>query len=253
MLLKRKFLSVLIVVVAILGIIMTYYYYASLPSPSIEEAPPQILSYISHVQSAGSVKFLVIEGVVENNLNTNVLVNVTATFYKAQNISLGKLTRATELEILKPQQKSPFTFYWPVNQSEITYKLDLSYVRTSEQPVDVLELVGLTNQTGNEEFIIRGEVMNKRVLKALNVGVVCAYYNAKGNFSGLSRTFIPSIDAGGRAPFEIRIDASEGIANYDLMVFAAGYEELSIGNYILFTVLVLAFLGFVIFMKRRGW
>lgn len=238
---------------AILGIIMIYYYYMSLPSPSIEEEPPQILGYISHIESANSVKFLVIEGVVENNLNTNVHVNVTATFYGAENVSLGNLTRATDLETLKPRQKAPFTFYWLVDQSEVDYKVDLSYAETSEQPVDVLEFVGLTNQTEGDQFVIRGEVENKQLLKALNVGVVCAHYNAKGNFSGLSRTFIRSINAGGRAPFEIRIDASGGIENYDLMVFAAGYEEFSIGNYLLFAILVLTLVGFVIFMKRRGW
>jgi hypothetical protein len=253
LLLKKKVLSFLIIIVAILGIIMIYYYYTSLPSPSIEPEPPQILGYTSHIQSVDSVKFLVIEGVVENSLNTNVHVNVTATFYSAENISLGNLSRATDLEPLKPGQKAPFTFYWPVNQSEVNYKVDLSYARTSEQPVDVLELVDLTNQTEDEQFIIRGEVENKRPLKALNIGVACAYYDAKGNFSGLSRTFIAFIDAGGRAPFEIKIDASDGVENYDLMVFAAGYEEFSIGNYVLFAVLVLIFVGFVILMKRRGW
>lgn len=253
MILKRKFLSVLIIAVAILGIIAIYYYYMSLPSPSIEEEPPQILGYISHIQSAGSVKFLVIEGVVENNLNTNVHVNVTAAFYTAENISLGNLSRATDLETLKPRQKAPFTFYWPVNQSEVNYKVDLTYARTSEQPVDVLELVGMANQTEDDQFIISGEVENKRHLKALNVGVVCAYYNAEGNFSGLSRTFISFINASGRAPFEMRIDASDGVENYDLMVFAAGYEEFSIGNYLLFAILVLILLGLVISLKRRGW
>ena len=252
--LNRKLLSVLIVVVVILlGTVVIYYYYVLLPSPPIEEGPPQILGHISRIHSADSVKFLMIEGVVQNNLNTNAQVNVTAAFYDAQNSKLGELCKATELKILKPGQKSPFTFYWPVSSSEIKYKLDLAYARTSEQSVDVLEFAHLTNQTEDAQFVISGEVWNRRALKAFNVGVVCAYYNAEGNFSGLSCTFISFIDAGGGSPFEISIDASEDPANYDLMVFAADYEDLSIANYVLFAFLILTFLGFAIFMKRRGW
>lgn len=247
-------LSVLIVVVAIfLGIVVICYYYVLLPSPSIEEGPPQILGHISHIHTTDSVKFLVIEGVVQNNLNTNAKVNVTAAFYDAQNNTLGERCSATELKILKPGQKSPFTFYWPVSSSEVKYELDLAYARTSEQSVDVLEFANLTNQTENGHFLISGEVWNRRPLKAFSVAVVCAYYNAEGNFIGLSRTFIPSIDADGGSPFEIGIDASENPANYDLMVFAADYEGLSIANTVLFALLVLTILGFVIFMKRRGW
>ncbi len=253
MLLRRRILSVILVVAAIAVVALTYYYYTSLPSPSIGEASLRILGHTSHVMNSGSVEFFVIEGIVENNSTANAHVNVTATYYGAENVTLGNRTTTVELDVLKPGQKSPFVLYWALHEPEITYKLDLSYTQTSEQPVDVLEFVDLTNQTEDDLFTIRGRVVNKRVLDAHSVRVVCAYYGANGDFGGLSRFYIVSIDASGSAQFELSIDASGGVASYDLMASAGGYEETSIANYVLFGVLVLVLLGFVIFMKRRGW
>lgn len=255
LLLNRKLVFFLIVVVTILlGLALVYYYYVLLPSPSVEEDPPEILGHFSSINMADSVKFFVIEGIVQNNLNSNAYINVTATFYDVQNNTfLKEVCSPTELKILKPGQKSPFKFFWLLDSSEPRYELDLAYAKTSEQSIDVLEFIGLTNQTENGWFVIRGEVLNKRFFKAEGVVVKCAYYNAEGNLSGLSGIYIRSIDGGGGSPFEIKIDLSKNPVDYDLIVFAIGYEELSIANYVLFTFLVLVLLGFVIFMKRRGW
>jgi len=253
MLMKRKTLSVILIVVAIVVATLVYYYYTSLPSTSIGEASLQILGHTSHVMSSGTVEFFVIEGVVKNNSTANVRVNVTATYYGAENVTLDSQINKVELDVLKPGQKSPFVFYRVLHELEITYKLNLSYVQTSEQPADVLELVDLANQTEGNDFTISGRVVNKRIFDARSVRVVCAYYDGNGTFVGLSRQLITSIDAGGSAEFELSMDVSGGISSYDLMVSAGGYEYTSIANYVLLSVLILAFLGFVIFMKRRGW
>lgn len=251
--LNKKWLIVLIVAAISLAIVVIYYYQILAPSPSREEILPQILGHISHIESSDDVRFLVIEGIVQNNLYTNVKINVTAIFHDTENNKLGEKYATTDLKILKPEQKSSFTIYWLLDSSEVKYELGLVYTVTSEKNVDFFEFADLTNQTENGEFVIKGEIWNKRVLNAEGVVVKCAYWNAEGNFSGLYGTYIPLIDAGGNSPFEFRIDLSMDPAKYDLIVFAVRYEDRSIVNYVLFAFLVLIFAGLVIFMKRRGW
>jgi hypothetical protein len=200
-----------------------------------------------------SVTFLIVEGVVENVLNENVRVNVTANFYDADHRSVGVLCRETDLPLIEPGQKSPFTFYWSTNSTDTTYELSLSYERTSEQSTDVLEPRNVVNETQGSQFVVRGEIWNGRPLKALDVSVACIFLNGRGDFKGLGRTFVSSVDAGGLAKFEVYADSSVDIESYDLILHAGGYEERSIANIVLFTVLVLMFLCFILFMKRRGW
>jgi hypothetical protein len=218
-----------------------------------EDSSPRILGSTSDFLVVRSIQFLVIEGVVENVLNVIVRANVTANFYDADNRSVGVLCHDTDLELIKPGQKSPFTFYWPTNSTETTYKLGLSYEQTSEQPIDVLEPRNVVNQTQDSQFIVRGEVWNGRPLKALGVSVACVVYNGNGDFSGLARTFVSSVDAGGLAEFSVYVDSSVDVGSYDLVLYAGGYEERSIANTVLFAVLVLMFFCFILFMKRRGW
>jgi hypothetical protein len=218
-----------------------------------EDASPRILGSTSHVLVSRSVSFLVVDGVVENALNVNARVNVTANFFDANNNSVGVLCRATDLNLMRPGQRSPFTFYWPINSTDITYELSLSYEQTSEQPVDILEFRDVVNETENSQLIIAGKVWNGRPLKALSVSVACICYDGEGDFSGLARTFVPSVDADGLAEFNVTLDSSVEVGSHDLVVYAAGYENRSIVNYVLFTILVLLFLCFIIFMKRRGW
>lgn len=244
-------------VISILLSAMTIHYgppcYSLTSSSLDEDSSPRILGSTSNFLEVRSVTFLVVEGAVENVLNEVVKVNVTANFYDADNRSVGALSRETDLALMKPGQRSPFTLYWPTNSNDITCKLGLSYEQTSEQPVDVLEPRNVVNQTGGKYFIVRGEVWNGRPLKASGVSVAVICYNGTGDFSGLARTFVPSVDAGGLAEFEVWVDPSVDIGSYDLVLYAGGYEERSIANIVLFTVLVLTFLCFILFMKRRGW
>jgi hypothetical protein len=221
-------------------------------SSQSEGVSPRILGSTSHVLN-GSVRFMMIEGAVENGLNVNVKVNVTANFYDAVNNSIGVLSSATDLELIEPGQKSTFTFYWPINSTDIAYRLSLSYEQTNEQPIDVLEFRNVVNQTEDSQLIIRGEIWNGRPLRAQSVSLACICYNGNGDFSGLARAFVSSVEAGGLAEFRISVDSSVNVESYDLVVHAGGYEARSIVNYVFFTVLVLMFICLIIFMKRRGW
>lgn len=217
--------------------------------------PPRILGSISYTVSSGSVRFFVVEGVVYNTLGVNVKVNVTATFYTAQNFSLGTAYSGTSLKILKSGQKAPFTIYFVLNSTDdvASYDLAVSYVETDEQPFDVLEFKNVENRSEGSRLVIVGEVLNGRPFKALNVGVVCICYDSGGGFCGLYRTYIRSIDAGASGNFTIEIDNSLIVSRFDLVAYAGGYEYTSIANYVLFAFLVLFFVGFLVFMKRKGW
>lgn len=223
-------------------------------SLSDESASPRILGSLSYfLQASESVRFLVIEGVVKNFLGVTAKVNVTAGFYDANDNLVDVRTVGTQLELIKPGQMGPFTLYWVTNSSDVTYKLSVSYESTSEQPVDVLEFRNLMNQTEDSQFTVRGDIWNGRALKAISVSVACVCFNGKGEFSGLAGAYVNSINPGALAEFEVNVDPSVDLESYDLLVYAGGYEERSIANYVLLAVLVLVFLLFIMFMKRRGW
>ncbi|MEM3627867.1 MAG: hypothetical protein QXE06_00690 [Candidatus Bathyarchaeia archaeon] len=217
--------------------------------------PPQILGSIGYTISTDSVRFFVVDGVVYNTLGANVKLNVTATFYAAQNFSLGTSYGGTSLKILRPGQKAPFTIYFALNSTDDVSRYDLavSYVETDEQPFDVLEFRNVENRSEDSRLVIVGEVWNGRPFKALNVGVACICYNASGGFCGLYRTFIRSIDGGESGNFTIGIDDPLLVARFDLVAYSGGYEYTFIANYVFFAFLVLAFVVFLVFMKRRGW
>jgi hypothetical protein len=223
-------------------------------SVSYSEQSPRILGSVSYIYSVDSVRFFVVEGVVYNALAVNVKVNVSAAFYDLWNVSIGTAYSGTSLKILRPGQKSPFTIYFVLDSSEVyRYELSLSYVETDEQPFDVFEFRNVENRSEDSRLMIVGELWNGRPFKALNVGVVCICYDSSGDFCGLYRNFVQSIGPGASTNFTIEIDEPLFVAHFDLVAYAGGYEYLSIPNVVLFAFLVLIFVVFLVFMKKRGW
>jgi len=257
---NKKLAIVIAFVVTVTVLVVGLYCYhlmSSLsPLPSLEE-PPQILSHTSFVEG-DSVRYLMIEGEVKNNLETNADVNVTATFYDERGNPLGNATRRAMLKTLRPGQKSPFVIVWPLSSStEVLpmYELTVSYSKVNEESQVALEVLYHTNGTDENGYhIISGRVCNKGNEDAIFVSVICTYYDSAGNVTRISLAGIPSITADGEAFFELSSAPYKmNPASYGLVVVASRYEPLSTQNYVPVIILLLMLAVFVVFLKRKGW
>ena len=175
----------------------------STPTPS--PTKPGILSHSSYTDSLG---YFNVVGEVKNNLSGNIkYVKITVTFYDAENIVIGTDYTYTKLDVLKPNQKSPFELSsYPDKIEPTSYKLKVSYRVTNEEPFAGLEI--LSHSAKIDEFgyhKIVGEVENNGTRASSYVKVVCTYYDAKEEVIGTDSTYTdPSdIDVGDRAPFEL--------------------------------------------------
>lgn len=189
---------------------------------------------------------------VQNNLKTNIeFVNVTATFYDAKNNLIGTRFSPIVLEILEPEQRAPFEIYLLLNTStyitDLSYELTLSYVKTSEETIAGLVILDRTSSIDmNGYYIISGEVQNKGIRKAFSVKIFCTYYDSEGNLLAVSHAYVSSeMDAGDKASFELSSKPHK--------ISPASYELLIVTHHQLLLILIIAFILFIAFMKRRGW
>jgi hypothetical protein len=252
----RRLVICVVFVIAAISLMVCFYWYnlIFLSSPPVEEGSPEILSYVSFVES-DSNRYLMIEGEVKNNLRTNAAINLTANFYDEAGNLLGNVTRRALLKILKSGEKSPFILVWVLNSSVIPrYELALSYCRVHEEP-PALEVSCDANWTdANGCYVVTGRVWNRGDGNAIIVSVICTYYDSAGNVTLVSISPVPNVDAGCEAFFELssapyRISP----AGYMLAVVAYRYERPLVQNYVFLVILVLVFAVSVVYLKRRGW
>jgi hypothetical protein len=191
------------------------------PTPTVAPTKPEILSHSSYIDSLG---YFNVVGEVKNTLPSNIkYVKIVTTFYDAQKKVIGTSFTYTELDILKPNQKSPFELSsYPDKIDPASYKLKVSYSETNEEP-----FAGLTILSHNANIDdlgyhkIVGEVKNDGTKEATYVKVVCTYYSAGGEVIGTSFTYTDpeDIDTGDSAPFELSSYPRElRPSSYDLQV-----------------------------------
>jgi len=236
-------------------------YYLNLQPASTPEVQPQIVSYTGYLEKADSVTYFTVAGVVQNNLKTNIeSVNVTATFYDRENNLIGTRFSLIVLKILEPEQRAPFEIYLLLNSSmditDIRYELKLSYVKTSKETIAGLAILNRTSSVDmNGYYRITGEVQNNGIRKAFSVKIFCTYYDSEGNVLAVSHAYVSSeIDAGEKTSFELSSKPHKiSPANYELLIVTHHYEPLIVTRYQLLVILIIAFVLFIAFMKRRGW
>jgi len=252
------FIIVFVVTVVVLVAGLHWYSQTVLSPPVLPpEEPPEILSYTTLVEE-NSVKYLLIEGEVKNNLRTGADVNVTGTFYDAENNLLGNVTRRALLKPIKLGQKAPFIIPWPLNFSAGVipkFELSLSYTKVTEEPQDTLEILYSVNSTDESGYYrVNGTVRNNGNRKVLSASVICTFYDSAGNVTLVSIDSLNSISADHEASFELSSAPYKvNPASYSLAVVAYGYESVFIQNYVPFIVLVLILVIVVVYLKRRGW
>lgn len=174
--------------------------------PALTETPtaPEILSHSSYFEMG----YFKVVGEVENTLPNNInFVKMVATFYDEQNKVIGSAFTFTELDILKPNQKSPFELSsFPEEINPSSYKLQLSYRKTSEEPFNGLEILSHSSMIDDLGYYkIVGEVQNNGARESSFVKMVCTYYDDSTNVMGTSFTFaeLDTIYVGNSAPFEL--------------------------------------------------
>lgn len=251
-------ITALILIIIIVGI--GVHYLNSLPA-STPEVQPRIVSHTTYLEKVDSITYFTVVGVVQNNLGTNIeSVNVSATFYDAENNLIGRRFSPTALEILEPEQRAPFEIYLLLNSStdiaDICYELTLSYVKTSEETISGLVILNRTSSIDINGYCrISGEVQNKGIRKAVSVKMFCTYYDSEGNLLAVSHTYVSSeMEASEKASFELSSKPHKiSPASYELLIVAHHYESLIDTHYQLLLILIIVFVLFIAFMKRRGW
>jgi hypothetical protein len=179
---------------------------------------PEILSKTSYTDELG---YFNVVGEVKNTLSTNInYVKIVATFYDSSNTVIGTSFTFTDVDILEPNQKSPFQISsYPEKISPATYKLTVDYDVTGDTPYQGLTILSNTasiDSLGYHKVV--GEVKNSGIRESTYVEVISTYYDSTGKVIGKSYTFTDpdSIAVGNTAPFEL--------SSYPLALNPARYE-----------------------------
>jgi len=256
--LKKATIIATIIILIIIGGVEIYY--STQPPPLISEVPPRIVSHNSYITNGTGPRSFVVIGVVQNNLKTSIRsVNVTATFYDADDVVTGTKIGRPLLDMVEPEQRTPFEIYLslePSMDAPAKYELVLSYVKTSKETIAGLEIIDQTasiDKYGN--YRVNGVIQNKGERKANLVSVVCTYYNSEGKVMAISRTHVSSeIEPGEEEAFETSSKPHKIVpASYELLIVTQRYDPIFITNTLLLIILIAAFAVFLGYMKHRGW
>ncbi|MDH5746319.1 MAG: hypothetical protein OEZ21_05110 [Candidatus Bathyarchaeota archaeon] len=249
----------LIVVITATGICAAVLYSALQPQIPTVETPPELLSsnhFWTNVSE--NIKFYTIVGEIVHHLRDNIgSINVTATFYDVNSNTIGETTGHPVMEIMKPGVTSPFFIYWqPHEEPPTDYTLTFTYKNTTADPINELRIVDDSNETDDRGYyIVEGEVLNIEWGKAIGPRVYCSYYDSEGRVIVISSVIIAStMEWQEKSHFSVTSEPHKiHPAAYSLLAVPHHYEGLPIARYDLVLILVVAFVIFVLYMKRRGW
>ncbi len=263
---SKIIIATIVITITIIVAGITTYYLALPPASPTPKTPKRlrIASNINFTERTDDITYFVVAGIVQNNLTTNVdSANVTATFYDADNKTIGTGYTHAVLDIIKPEQEALFEVYFkldsPTDVPVVRYELTALCFETNKEPIAGLQVLKDTVREtvdANGYHIITGEVQNKGVSKAFGVKMFCTYYNSDGNLIAISHAYVSSeIDPGYKATFEVSsIPHKISPVGYKLLIVVHHYEPLFLMQYGFLVLLIVAFIIFIIYMKRvRGW
>lgn len=238
--------------------------YVTLPKISTEpevRVTPDIVSYNSYVES-DTIDFYVTVGEVSNSFSNNVKsIRVNITYYSEEDYITGCSCGYTELEILKPDQKAPFSLYTTLESlTGIPARAELSCdaLVTYEQAIDGIDITLKSNGTDEYGYYtITGEIQNNGPSRASGLKVICTYYDSEENVIVVSHAYPNSsgLNVGSKSTFELSskphmIDPS----SYKLSIRVVSYAPIFDMRYPLFFVLVAAFTAYILYMKKyKRW
>lgn len=215
----------------------------------------KITGHVACDETYGNVTYYTVKGVVENNCTRNVRsVNVTAVFDLGNRTVTGVTCAA--LQIIEPRQKTPFEIYLRDSSSCVeTYCLTAFGSETDEKPVGKFEIVKCKNYSAEGRYIIVGELKNVGSERARSLSMFCACYNVEDVLITILNTCPQpvTVDPNEKADFEFKLKSGIEPERFELFVSARAYEKVARANWVLLTVLILASVFFIAYMKIRGW
>jgi len=191
------------------------------PTPTPTPAEAANVSVLSASDYYDEADYFTVVGEVKNTLGTNVeYVKIVATFYDSSDTVIGTDYTYTEIDILKPNQKSPFTLSsYPDKITVASYDIDIQYYTTQDQPFEGLTILSQTASIDNLGYHkVVGQVKNNGANTATYVKVIGTYYDSAGKVIGTSYTYteLDLINVGATSPFEL--------SSYPLEINPASYE-----------------------------
>jgi len=237
---RKKLIAVIVIIAVIVAVVVGVLFLTKggssslsptgtpTPIPSVTQSPSptqtptevanvSVLSFSHYYDDSG---YFNVVGEVKNNLGTNVKdVEIVVTFYDSSGTVIVADYTNTEIDILKPNQKSPFKLTGYLDNSLASYSLDVQYNTTQDQPFEGLTIVSQTASIDPEGLHnVVGEVKNNGASEATYVIVVGIYYDSAGKVIGISFTYTnpATINAGETSSF--------ALTSYPLAITPARYE-----------------------------
>ena len=168
---------------------------------------------IDHNSYIDSYDYLYVVGIAKNDGETNLeFVRISGTFYDSSNTVVDSDFTYTMIDILKPNQLSPFKFMLDKPSGYDRYELDISFRETDDEPYDGLKIGSISsNEDEYGYYYINGEVENFGSESAKFVKVVAEVYDYNDKIIDVDFTYTdPSdIGAGQNAPFKFMIDMED--------------------------------------------
>ena len=184
------------------------------------------VTILSHSSYKDSIDYYHVVGEVKNTGSKNLkYVKLTATLYDSANTVVDTTFTYTAIDVLVPNQKSPFEIISTKKASVDHYTVVVSdYSETSEQPYrqfSVLSKTGSLNSIGYYEVV--GEVKNTGSKSVTYVRVDITCYDSAGKVVATSFTYSDPKDlsAGQTAPFKAYVtdkNVASKIVSFEVQV-----------------------------------
>ena len=262
--------AVIIVLITLVFVVLlgVYFYDRTLPSTPVSEGREVLVSDIiyntSRILQGASTKALIVSGLVKNNqqawLNS---LRVNATFYDAEDRVINETFGGSFVTIVGPGQIAPFEIYFPLGSSGTIpsrYALSASALVDTETHSADVEILSSVPSLEDGYHVIRGSLKNTGEMKAVYVKVYGLYYNAEGKVSYVSESLVADwINPGYTMPFEVSSKPNKiEFADFEVVVVVRTYDWYYFWRYgspqlWLFVIVVVIFVLFIVYMKRRGW
>jgi len=154
-----------------------------------------------------------------NNTGGNVkFVKIIATFYDAAGSVSGTDFGYTSIDILTPGQKSPFTVLYEATAAHASYRLQVQWRATSDQPIGGITILSSGERDSSTSYRrIFGEVRNDSGGPLRFVKIIATIYDASGRVVGdeFGYAALDDLPAGQTSPFEILVEKRGGV-RYEL-------------------------------------
>lgn len=176
----------------------------------------------------GSDGFYHIIGEVANTGEEHLeAVKVTAQFYDMDGSLIDEQVAPTLIDVVAPQQKSPFDI--PEIEEFSNYTLSTSYEVSLLRPEFEFNFTGVQTSLDDQgNFVVEGQAVNNGTKQVEETHVVGTFYDSQGKVVGVgySNTDPPLLDPGQGGAFRMVVEqAVQSVSHYALQAESNNYVE----------------------------